>query len=127
MLKLCVIARDAVGNEQTEATATAYSWTKDTASPTAVLATSSNPTNVAGYSRRDADGVTSYDYAVITGASDCSSASYTTAVSEATPITGTATVGTWKVCVKGIDAASNKQAIFTEHVWEYVTLLQLLH
>ena len=43
--ELCVIGRDAAGNWQTEASATAVSWTKDTSAPTATISGEPTGTN----------------------------------------------------------------------------------
>jgi len=112
---------------------TKHSWIVDTTAPTASFTWLTDPykiptsaTTVTHYEWQvsTSGGVTEYRYAVVSGAGNpCSTATYSAAISVATPIVfDAATSGTnvYKVCVIAKDAAGNWQATsaaYTEGEW----------
>lgn len=117
--RLCVVGRDAAQNAP--ATATQFTWTKDTAAPTATLSgTPADPASdttlnvtVAGTD------VTEYQFDVVGGgAADCSTATYSAWTVVATPITeALGSDDDYCLCVVGRDAVGNAQATATQFAW----------
>lgn len=125
-LRLCVVGKDAVGNEQAHSSSTSTTWIKDTLAPTATLSgvptDPSNTTllniNVSGA------GVSDYRYKIgEAGSTDCTSASgYGPEVAEGLNITDDISglsEGSVKVCVIGRDIAGNFQDLSsaTQATW----------
>jgi subtilisin family serine protease len=121
---LCGRLIDAAGNEQESPTA--YTWTKDTTPPTALLSNLPPPktASMTISVQVSGAGVSSYLYSIVTGSLPCdpAAASPLNFVSSATPITSTLTTrGVYKLCVKGVDSVGNIQAQATIHTWEITT------
>ncbi len=114
---ICVIARDALANEQQ--TATARTWTKDTTPPVTTLAgTPASLSNVTtlNVSITDTD-TDQYKYAVTTGP-NCIGATYGAFRSKATNITDLLGAdGGYRLCVIGKDVVGNLQAVAAEYSW----------
>lgn len=119
--KLCVIGRDVSENEQPKASATSYTWEKDSVAPTVTLsnfpiATSNSLAVTVG----GAD-VYEYDFALTTQSTPCNTASYSgTWYNVQTSITESiGSDGTRRLCVIGRDNAGNTQttSLATVHDW----------
>lgn len=121
---ICVTAKDAANNT-IAATNNNYTFTVKTNAPTATLSgTPASQSNIGtlGVTVGGA-GVVEYQYALLTGAADCSSASYGAWVPVATIINAsTGADGTKLLCVTGRDAVANAQAVPTSYAWTKDTI-----
>jgi hypothetical protein len=122
--KICVVAKDSLGNEQPLASATSASWITDLNAPVATLSGTPNAQDIStalniSVSAVVAADITHYKYRLVTGATSCTSstASYVGPVAKTTNITNSLTGygngTTLKVCVVGIDAHGNQQSFAT--------------
>jgi hypothetical protein len=118
LMTLCVIGKDASGNSQPYASATTYTWVKDTTPPTATLSgtpTATNNTTALNITVAGTD-VIAYQYKVgVTGSTDCTSAtgySGDTLISQnITSSLSAIADGSITLCVLGKDAVGNEQAL----------------
>lgn len=115
-INLCVLGFDDIGNAQTPANATMYSWTKSTAPPIAVItgAPASPSTESQVYLSVTGNRVTSYQYkwGAGTAFSCAADTGYQTVASSLTQISlnlSTTPDGLITVCVRGVDGPGNIQ------------------
>lgn len=117
VVELCVIARDAVGNWQTETTATIASWTKDTLPPVATL--TNPPTGISAATSLNitvgpSSDIVQYKYKIREPADPaCSnSTNYSAAIAVTAPITNNLSSfsdGVLELCVVGQDMGGTWQ------------------
>lgn len=120
---LCVIGRDTVQNAQS--TATSYSWVHDTTPPTASLTGTPNSFSSATNLAVTVEGtdVAEYQFDLLSGAADCSGATYGAWTPVATQITAAIGAdGTKRLCVRGRDTALNAQTSPTSYAWTKDTI-----
>lgn len=112
--RLCILGRDAAGNETTPANAKVVDWEKNSNSATAVLSnTPASPSNATALNVSVAGtGITQYKYAVIESGT-CAAATYSAAWQLiATPITANlGSDNSYTLCVIGKNAAGTEQAV----------------
>ena len=114
--KLCVIGRDNAANAQTEASASTYTWTKDTSEPTSgdvVLGGQTSPGPQDSNLNVDVGGtnIDSYQYKIVDQSQPCTGGGYNgTWIDASINITAaTGADGDYKLCIITQDTAGNIQ------------------
>jgi len=133
-ITLCVVAIDNRGNQQSYASATTASWTKDTTGPTATLSgyssvyNSSSSFSIAVSAVVPSD-IVSYRYKIVIASIDCIDPSgYSNVTAKAMAIadsivlfSSNTTSNNTKLCVVGLDIHNNQQAFATATSVSWIT------